>query len=62
VKVILSANYFDERKVREIASKIGGEAVIVPLMTRGAEKTDNYFQLMDLWINRLKEAFSRVSS
>ncbi len=57
IKVILAANYFDERKVREIAEKIGGKAVIVPLSVNGVPEVQNYFQLIDYWIQYLKAAF-----
>lgn len=57
IKVILAANYFDERKVREIAEKIGGKAVIVPLSVNGVPEVQNYFQLIDYWIQHLKAAF-----
>ncbi len=62
VKVILAANYFDERKVKEIAEKIGGIPVIVPLSVGGAPEVQNYFQLIDYWITHLREAFARVES
>jgi len=57
IKVILAANYFDERKVREIAEKIGGKAVIVPLSVDGVPEVQNYFQLIDYWVQHLKTAF-----
>ncbi|MEJ2636607.1 MAG: metal ABC transporter substrate-binding protein [Calditrichia bacterium] len=57
VKVILAANYFDERKVREIAEKIKGTAVVVPLSVDGVPEVRNYFQLMDYWTSHLLKAF-----
>ncbi len=60
VKVILAANYFDERKVREIADKIGGIPVIVPLSVGGVPEVQNYFQLVDYWVSHLLDAFARV--
>jgi ABC-type Zn uptake system ZnuABC Zn-binding protein ZnuA len=55
--VVLSANYFDERKVREIAEKIGGIAVIVPLSITEQPGTQTYFELVDYWIQQLIAAF-----
>lgn len=55
--VILSANYFDERKVREIAEKIGGIAVIVPLSVTDQAGTQTYFELVNYWIQQLIAAF-----
>jgi len=61
-RVILAANYFDERKVREIAQKVKGVAVIVPLAVGGVPEVQNYFQLVDYWISHLIAAFSQAAS
>ena len=60
VKVVLAANYFDENKVRTICNKVGAEPVIVPMFVNGAPGTENVFKLIDLWINKLNEAFSKM--
>ena len=60
VKVLLAANYFDENKVRTICEKVGAEPVIVPMFVNGAPGTENVFKLIDLWINKLNEAFSKM--
>jgi zinc/manganese transport system substrate-binding protein len=59
-RIILSANYFDERKVREIANKIGGIAVIVPLGVTNKAGNRTYFELVSYWINQLVEAFDSI--
>jgi len=56
VRIILAANYFDEQKIRTVAGRVGAEPVIVPLYVGGAPGTDDYFQLVNLWVNRLLEA------
>jgi len=56
VKIILAANYFDEQKIRTVAGRVNAEAVIVPLYVGGAPGADDYFQLVDLWVNGLLEA------
>ncbi len=56
-RIILSANYFDERQVQEIADKIGGTAVIVPLGVTDQAGTQTYLELVDYWVSRLAEAF-----
>ena len=61
VKVLLAANYFDENKVRTICDKVGAEPVIVPMFVNGAPGTENVFRLVDLWINKLNEAFMKMS-
>jgi ABC-type Zn uptake system ZnuABC Zn-binding protein ZnuA len=60
VKVLLAANYFDENKVRTICNKVGAEPVIVPMFVEGAPNTENVFNLIDLWINKLNEAFVKM--
>ncbi|RMG64403.1 MAG: zinc ABC transporter substrate-binding protein [Calditrichaeota bacterium] len=57
IKVILAANYFDERKVREIADRVGATPVIVPMGVMEGTEADNYFHLIDLWIRELRKAF-----
>jgi len=56
VRIVLAANYFDEQKVRSVASKVGAEAVIVPLYVGGAEGIDDYFGLVDHWTDSVLEA------
>ena len=56
IRIILAANYFDEHKVRTVAKKTGAEAVIVPLFVGGVPGTEDYFQLVDYWINNLLKA------
>ena len=60
IKVILSANYFDPEKPMTIAERTGATAVVVPLSTGGAPGAETYDQMVDLWINRLREAFGVV--
>jgi ABC-type Zn uptake system ZnuABC Zn-binding protein ZnuA len=60
VRVILAANYYDENKVRNIAQRVGARAVIVPVSVYGAPGVDTYFDLLDCWIQGLKEAFTEA--
>ncbi len=61
VKVVMAANYFDEKKVRNICEKVGAIPVIVPLYVGGAPGTDDVFKLVDYWVKNLKLAFEQVS-
>jgi len=54
-RVILAENYFDERKVREIAEKVQGIPVIVPVGIM--KETETYFTLVDGWVSRLIAAW-----
>jgi len=56
IRVLLSATYFSPEKPRLIAARTGCRVVRVPLEPGGPEAPD-YFALIDLWIDRLLEAF-----
>ncbi len=56
IEIILAANYFDEQKIRTVASRTNAEAVIVPLYVGGAAGVDDYFKLVDYWVDGLINA------
>ena len=56
IGIILAANYFDEQKIRAVAARTNAEAVIVPLYVGGAAGVDDYFKLVDRWIEELLKA------
>jgi ABC-type Zn uptake system ZnuABC Zn-binding protein ZnuA len=56
ISIILAANYFDQQKIRAVALRTDSEAVIVPLYVGGAEGIDDYFELVDHWIDGLLKA------
>ena len=57
VRVVLAANYFDESKVNRICSAVNARSVIVPLCVGGAAGTEDYFKLVDLWLDGLLDAY-----
>jgi ABC-type Zn uptake system ZnuABC Zn-binding protein ZnuA len=59
VRIILAANYFDEQKIRTVADSVGAEAVIVPLYVGGKQGVEDYFQLVDCWVDGLLAAAQR---
>jgi ABC-type Zn uptake system ZnuABC Zn-binding protein ZnuA len=59
IGVILAANYFDEAKVRSISESVGAVPVIVPIYVGGVEGTEDYFSLVDLWVDSLVAATER---
>jgi len=61
IGIILAANYFDEQKIRTVAARTNAEAVIVPLYVGGAAGVDDYFELVDYWINGLLKAAEKKS-
>ncbi len=56
IGIILAANYFDEQKIKTVASRTNAEAVIVPMYVGGAADVDDYFELMDYWVDQLLKA------
>ncbi len=59
IGIILAANYFDEQKIKTVATRTNAEAVIVPLYVGGAEGVDDYFKLFDYWVDELLKAANR---
>jgi len=56
ISIILAANYFDEQKIKTVAARTNAQAVIVPLYVGGADGTEDYFKLVDHWIDGLLKA------
>ena len=56
IRIILAANYFDQHKINTIADRTNAEAVVIPLFVGGAPGADNYFQLVDYWIDTFLKA------
>ncbi len=57
--VILAASYFDRRKVESVARRGGATVVVVPMNPGGKEGVDDYFSLVDYWVNGLAGVLSR---
>jgi zinc/manganese transport system substrate-binding protein len=62
VRVLLTANYFERRKPELIAERTGIVPVVVPMYVEGEAGVHDYFDLVDLWIARLKAAFAETES
>jgi len=62
IRVLLAANYFEQRKPQLIADRTGIIPVIVPTSVNGEPGINTYFDLMDSWISRLREAFERAGA
>jgi zinc/manganese transport system substrate-binding protein len=60
IRIILAANYFDEQKIRTVARRVDAVPVIVPLYVGGEKGVDDYFQLVDLWTERMVAAAAAV--
>jgi zinc/manganese transport system substrate-binding protein len=55
--VLLAATYFDRDKVETVATRGGATAVYVPLSPGARQGIDDYFTLVDSWVDDLAQAF-----
>ena len=60
IKLILVEPYFDLRTPNSIASKVGGQVVVLMPSVGGNKEIANYFQLFDYDINLLVNTFSKL--
>ena len=58
LNVLLAATYFDAGRVETVASRGGATLVHVPLAPSSARGIDDYFSLVDAWVEGLARAFS----
>ena len=58
LNVLLAATYFDAGRVETVAGRGGATLVHVPLAPGAARGVDDYFSLVDTWVERLARAFS----
>ncbi len=57
IRVLLTANYFERRKPELIAERTGIVPVVVPMSVGGEVGVESYFDLVDLWVERLRSAY-----
>jgi len=60
IRVLLAANYFERRKPQLIADRTGIIPVVVPTSVGGEPGIDTYFDLVDCWVGRLRDAFAKA--
>ena len=58
IGVILAASHYDERKVETVSQRGMARSVIVPMNPGGRAGADDYFALVDTWVNGLAQAFA----
>ena len=62
IPVLFAANYFSRGQVERVASRTGAVALVVPEHVHGEAGIDDYFALVDAWVERLSAAFEASSS
>ena len=55
IRVVIAPSYYDRTKVEGVAQRGGGTAVVLPFYPGGAGVED-YFDLVDHWIEQIEEA------
>jgi len=58
IEVLLAANYFEHRKPELIAERTGIVPVVVPTSVGGEPGVETYYDLVDLLVTRLVDAFA----
>jgi ABC-type Zn uptake system ZnuABC Zn-binding protein ZnuA len=58
LQVLIVANYYEKNTPNMIAERTGIKAVFVPLDVGGEPGVNDYFDLIDYWIDRLNDAFA----
>ena len=56
--VILAASHYDERRVASVAQRGMARAVVVTMNPGGRAGVDDYFALVDTWVDGLAQAFA----
>jgi ABC-type Zn uptake system ZnuABC Zn-binding protein ZnuA len=59
IRVMWAENYFDIAKVRRVAEKVNAVPVIVALSPGGQPGMKTFFDMFDIWIRELNDAFAR---
>jgi len=60
VHVLLAETYFDRTKVDAVTERGGATAVVVPMQTGANPTADDYFGLVDVWLEGLVRAVGAV--
>jgi len=61
IRVMWAENYFDVAQVKKVAEKVNAIPVIVALAPGGQPGMNNFFDMFDIWIRELNQAFAKVN-
>lgn len=61
IRVMWAENYFDVAKVKKVADKVDAVPVIVALGPGGQPGMKTFFDMFDIWIRELNQAFKKVA-
>lgn len=60
IKIVISADYFDEKTVRQVAANTGAIAVMMPYYVGGRPEIDTWEKLMDFWVSQIADAAQKA--
>ncbi len=60
IKIVISADYFDEKTVRQVAEDTGAVAVMLPYYVGGRPEIDSWIKLMDFWVEGIAGAAEKA--
>lgn len=60
INVIIAADYFPGEKVETVAERANARALMMPLQPTGEADLEDYFAVVDRWVNGLAAAFRGV--
>jgi zinc/manganese transport system substrate-binding protein len=60
IRVVVGANYFDRNKVNTVARRGNAVPVVLPLALQNEPGGHEYFDLVDIWVSTLVEAFRQA--
>lgn len=60
IKIVISADYFDEKTVRQVAESAGAVAVMLPYYVNGRPGIDSWIKLMDFWVEQIAAAAQKA--
>ncbi len=60
IRVVLTANYFDQGKVKRVTEMTEAKPVVVALAVDGQPEIKTFFDQFDVWIDALNKAFADV--
>lgn len=53
IKLVISADYFDEKTVNRVAANTGAQPIMLPYYVNGRPGLDTWEKLMDFWVEQL---------
>ncbi|OGK10906.1 MAG: hypothetical protein A2W80_05980 [Candidatus Riflebacteria bacterium GWC2_50_8] len=60
IKIVIAADYFDEKTVRQVAADTGAVYKMLPYYVGGRQGIDSWIKLMDFWVEQIADAAQKA--